>query len=51
MGRPAGSLTPEQITRLRAAGAMAPPELMHLHRGALQVTVPAHGLAVLVISK
>jgi hypothetical protein len=30
---------------------MAPPERMHLEHGILQLTVPAHGLAVVVIGK
>ena len=51
MGRPPGSLTPEQIKRLQAAGAMAPAEPMQLHNGHLSLTVPAHGLAVLAIGR
>ncbi len=51
MGRPAGSLTPEEIRRLRAAGAMAPAEPHRLKGGKLEVSVPAHGLAVLVVGK
>ncbi len=51
MGRPAGVLTSAQIAQLRAAGAMAPMETQHLSRGNLRVTVPAHGLAVLVVSR
>lgn len=51
MGRPSGSLSREQIARLRAAGAMAAPEQMHLHAGTLDLTVPAHGLAVLLVNK
>ncbi len=50
MGRPAGDLTSAQVTQLRTAGAMAPMEPQHLANGNLRVTVPAHGLAVLVIS-
>lgn len=49
MGRPAGDLTREQITLLRKAGAMSPAEQLHLHEGELHLTVPAHGLAVLII--
>ena len=51
MGRPAGDLTPAQIATLRAAGAMAPPEPMRLEHGILHLTVPAQGLAVVVIAK
>jgi len=51
MGRPPGDLTPQQVARLRAAGEMAPHERMHLEHGKLQLTVPAHGLAVVVIAK
>jgi len=49
MGRPPGDLTQQQVTQLRAAGEMAPPERMHLDHGRLHFTVPAHGLAVVVI--
>jgi xylan 1,4-beta-xylosidase len=51
MGRPPGDLTKEQIRRLQAAGEMAPPERMRLDHGRLRITVPAHGLAVVVIAK
>ena len=51
MGRPTGDLMPDQVAKLRAAGAMAPAEHLHLHDGKLQLTVPAHGLAVLLIGK
>ena len=51
MGRPAGDLTPDQIARLRAAGAMSPPEHLRLNRGKLEVAVPAHGLAVLTLER
>jgi xylan 1,4-beta-xylosidase len=51
MGRPAGDLTHEQLETLRAAGAMSAPEELQLTGGKLQVTVPAHGLAVLLIGK
>ena len=50
MGRPPGSLSREQIKTLQAAAAMAPPEHLHLSAGALHVSVPQFGLAVLVIS-
>jgi xylan 1,4-beta-xylosidase len=51
MGRPTGDLTPAQVEQLRAAGAMAPAEHDHLHDGKLQLTVPAHGLAVVLIGR
>ena len=51
MGRPPGDLTQQQITELRAAGAMAAPERTHLHHGQLEVTVPAHGLAVVLVER
>ena len=51
MGRPSGSLSADQIAQLRAAGAMAPMERQHLKAGSLRVSVPARGLAVLVIAK
>jgi xylan 1,4-beta-xylosidase len=49
MGRPAGSLTQDQIKQLRAAGAMAPPEKAHLTGGHLEISVPEHGLALIVV--
>jgi xylan 1,4-beta-xylosidase len=51
MGRPPGDLTPPQVDQLRAAGAMAPAEHLHLHDGKLTLTVPAHGLAVVLIGR
>ncbi len=51
MGRPPGDLTPDQVAKLKAAGAMAPAESMHLQNGNLHLTVPAQGLAVVVVSK
>jgi xylan 1,4-beta-xylosidase len=51
MGRPTGDLTPEQITQLRTASAMSPPEHLHLHQGKLTLTVPGHGLAVVLIGR
>jgi xylan 1,4-beta-xylosidase len=51
MGRPPGDLMPAQVEKLRAAGAMAPAEHYHLHDGKLQLTVPAHGLAVVLIGR
>jgi xylan 1,4-beta-xylosidase len=51
MGRPPGDLTPKQIAELRAAGAMAPAEHTRLRKGHLEITVPAHGLAVLIVQR
>jgi xylan 1,4-beta-xylosidase len=51
MGRPPGDLTQQQIEQLRAAGAMAPPEHTHLGSGKLALTVPARGLAVVLIGR
>jgi xylan 1,4-beta-xylosidase len=51
MGRPAGDLTKDQVAKLQAAGAMAPPERMRLNHGRLELTVPAHGLAVVTLEK
>jgi xylan 1,4-beta-xylosidase len=51
MGRPPADLTQEQVAKLRAAGEMSPPERVHLDHGKLHLTVPAHGLAVVVITK
>jgi xylan 1,4-beta-xylosidase len=51
MGRPPGDLTQGQVAQLRAAGAMASPERTHLVAGKLHLTVPARGLAVVVIGK
>jgi xylan 1,4-beta-xylosidase len=51
MGRPPGDLTQQQVARLRAAGEMSPPERMHLDRGKLHLTVPVHGLAVVILAK
>jgi xylan 1,4-beta-xylosidase len=51
MGRPPGDLTQQQVARLRAAGEMSPPERIHLDHGTLHLTVPAHGLAVVIIAK
>jgi xylan 1,4-beta-xylosidase len=51
MGRPPGDLTQQQIAELRAAGAMAAPERTHLRRGQLEVAVPAHGLAVVLVER
>jgi xylan 1,4-beta-xylosidase len=51
MGRPPGDLTKDQVARLQAAGAMAPPEHMRLNHGRLELTVPAHGLAVVTLER
>ncbi len=51
MGRPAGDLTQAQVKTLQAAAAMAPAEHLKLSGGKLSVTVPAHGLAVLVVRR
>jgi xylan 1,4-beta-xylosidase len=51
MGRPPGSLTKEQITKLRAAGQLPVPEHVRVEHGRLQLTVPAHGLAVVLLGK
>ena len=51
MGRPPGALTKAQVAILQQAGAMAVPESMHLEHGTLHLTVPAQGLAVVVIAK
>ena len=51
MGRPSGDLSAEQVAKLQAAGAMAPAEHLHINHGHLQLTVPAQGLAVVVVAK
>lgn len=51
MGRPVGSLTQAQIAKLKQAGAMAPAETLALKGGHATITVPAHGLAVLLVQK
>jgi xylan 1,4-beta-xylosidase len=50
MGRPE-NLTKNQISKLRNAGAMPPPEHLKLKDGRTSVSVPAYGLAVLVVQK
>ncbi len=51
MGRPPGDLTQAQVKMLQVAGAMAPAEHLKLSGGELAVTVPAHGLVVLVVRR
>lgn len=51
MGRPPGDLTPDQVRKLQAAGAVARPERGRLHGGQLTLTVPRHGLAVVLIRR
>ncbi len=51
MGRPAGDLTQAQVKQLQAAGAMSEPEGAHLQGGRLEIHVPAHGLAVVLVGK
>ncbi len=50
MGRPAWP-SREQIVELRKAGSMAPAEHLKLKNGELHLTVPAHGLAVVIVGK
>ena len=49
MGRPPGDLTMAQVTRLQAAGQMAPAEDTRLHNGSLTLSIPRHGLAVFIV--
>ena len=49
IGRPPRDLTQAQIQQLQKAGQMSPVENVHLDRGRLHITVPAHGLAVLLL--
>ncbi len=51
MGRPSGSLTPDQVAKLQKAGEMAPAEPIKFQAGHTTITVPAHGLAVLIVQK
>jgi xylan 1,4-beta-xylosidase len=50
MGRPAWP-SREQIVQLRKAGAMAAAEHTKLKNGELHLTVPAHGMAVVIVNK
>ena len=49
MGRPPGDLTQTQILQLQKAGRMSPAEQAQLDRGHFHITVPAHGLVVLLL--
>ncbi len=51
MGRPPGDLTKDQVVKLQAAGAMAPPERLRLNHGKLELTVPSRGLAVVTLER
>ena len=51
MGRPPGDLTPDQVRQLQRAGAMAPPETLHLNEGSLTIAVPRQGLAVVLVAR
>lgn len=51
MGRPPADLTKAQVQQLKAAGAMAPAEHLRLTNGSITLTVPAQGLAVLVVPR
>ena len=51
MGRPPGDLTREQVAKLQAAGQMAAPEHLTATNGTLSITVPSHGLAVLIADR
>jgi xylan 1,4-beta-xylosidase len=51
MGRPPGDLTPGQVATLQAAGAMAPAEHARLKGGRMELSVPPHGLAVVLVRR
>ncbi len=51
MGRPAGSLTRDQIRTLKEAATLSAPESAALQDGHLQVTIPAYGLVVVAVKK
>ena len=51
MGRPPGDLTQAQVAKLQAAGQMAPAEHMRLNHGKLELSVPPHGLAVVLVRR
>jgi xylan 1,4-beta-xylosidase len=50
MGRPRWP-TPAQIRELRTAGQLAPPRQVHLRGGRIEITVPQHGLFLLLLSR
>ena len=50
MGRPAWP-TPKQIAVLRAAGRLASPRTVHLTAGRIELAVPQHGLALLLLRR
>ena len=51
MRRPAGTLTPAQLAELRAAGQLPAPERVRLRQATLELTVPPHGLAIVVFTQ
>ena len=51
MGRPQGSLTRDQVAKLKQAGALTAPESMALQGGHLRLTVPAYGLFLVTLQK
>src|SRR5579884_895823 len=51
MGRPPGDLTQQQVIELQRAARLPTPERLHLESGHLRLTVPTHGLAVVLIAK
>ncbi len=51
MGRPPGDLTQAQIATLRAAGELSRPDYQRLTTGKIKITVPPHGLAVVLVAK
>ncbi|HLI75373.1 MAG TPA: hypothetical protein VKV02_00385, partial [Acidobacteriaceae bacterium] len=51
MGRPTGDLTASQVKQLQSAGATAPAEHTHLRAGTLELTIPPHGLAVVLVAQ
>ncbi len=50
MGRPSWP-TPQQIAELRKAGRLAAPRQVHLNGGRIEVRVPQHGLALLLLRR
>jgi xylan 1,4-beta-xylosidase len=51
MGRPPGDLSREQVKKLQAAGELSPAEHVKLNHGRMQLTVPSHGLAVILLGR